>query len=308
MEYLVEGHRQTILLDSSGTVMKAIKIILGTVFGLYAAFLLWPLTYLVKEWAAAGYSSQKFTDTGAVLGELCISTMLAIWAFRSAFRKPNYSRRWYQFSLRWLLVFGPLATICVSWLIVAGREYDRRHAIKMEAVTAIEKSGGKVPSWQRDDLETFGWVVLKSDAGLKSLSSQPHLGEITCDTLNIEGSQVTDVGLEYLKVWVQVRDLNLRDSRITGSGLQHLQALPQLRSLSLRRTGVTAASLEYLKGVPTLKWLYLDGPTITDAHLQHLKACVQLQDLTLVDTSVTDQGIRDLQAALPTCKIDRRRR
>ena len=286
--------------------MKAIKVILGSVFGLATVWYVLLTTYLARAWAMAGYSRQAFTQTGGGIACVCICATLTVLAFRSAFRKPTLkpARRWYQFSLRSLLLFGPPAAICISWLVLAERELAQKDTIRTEIVTAILKSGGVVPSWQLDVSGPCCWVSLRSDAGLKYLASVPHLEDFECDALNLEGPQVTDAGLEYIKAWPQLQCLTLRNTCVTGSGLQHLQALPQLRHIMLFRTGVNAASLEYLKEVPTLESLCLNGTAITDAHLQHLKACLQLKTLTLVDTSVTDQGIRDLHAALPTCKID----
>ena len=222
--------------STASAVLLASKKIFGIVFGLVTVYLVWPLTYFVKAWAAAGYSRQAFTQAGGLLALVCISTTLTIWAFRSAFRKPTKSsRRWYQFSLRWLLLFGPFATICISWLIVAKRELDQQYAKRTAIVTAILQSGGIVPSWQRDVSGSCCWITLKSDAGLKFLALQPHLDEFKCDAVNLQGPQVTDAGLEFIKAWPQVRRLTLRDTRITGPGLQYLQALPQLRHLSDHR-------------------------------------------------------------------------
>jgi len=290
--------------STGSAIWLASKLILGILFGLGTVYYVWMLTYFVKVWAAAGYSPHAFTQTGGVLACVCICVTLTMCMFRSAFRKPTKPpRRWYQFSLRWLLLFGPLATICISWLIVAERELDQQYGKRAAIVTAILQSGGIVPSWQRDVSGSCCWVTLKSDAGLKFLASQRYLDEFECDAVNLQGPLVTDAGLEFIKAWPQVRCLTLRDTRITGSGLQHLQALPQLRHLNLICSGVSATGLDHAKGLLQLETLLLNGAGITDTHLRRLKGCVQLKTLTLVDTSVTDQGIHELQTALPNCRI-----
>jgi hypothetical protein len=154
-----------------GTAMKAIKIILGTVFGLATVWYVLLLMYFVGVWAKAGYSRQAFTQTGGGIACVCICTTLTVLAFRSAFGKPmpKPARRWYQFSLRSFLLFGPLATVCISWLIMAERELAEIDAIRTGIVTAIVKSGGKVPYSQRDAWPFYD-VELTSDAGFNERS------------------------------------------------------------------------------------------------------------------------------------------
>ena len=65
--------------------------------------------------------------------------------------------------------------------------------------------------------------------------------------------------------------LCLDGTQVTDAGLEHLKGLTRLQSLDLSGTQVTDAGLEHLKGLTQLQWLSLEGTQVTDAGLEHLK-------------------------------------
>ena len=54
--------------------------------------------------------------------------------------------------------------------------------------------------------------------------------------LYIDGTLVTDTGLENLKRFTELRELNLAGTEVTDTGLEHLKKLDQLQELVLKRT------------------------------------------------------------------------
>jgi hypothetical protein len=172
-----------------------------------------------------------------------------------AMKFPRPTRRWFQFSLRALLLFVTLCAIACSWLAVKLRAVKREEA----AAAAIEKAGGSVlwngnapgPAWLRGVLgeHFFAHVLI---VGL------------------LEGAEVTDSTLEPLDAMNDLQRLDLEDANFTDAGLEHLQGLHELRELGLYGTNLTDAGLEKIAALKELERLTLEGTQFTDAGLGKL--------------------------------------
>jgi Leucine Rich repeat len=225
--------------------------------------------------------------------------------------------RWYQFSLRSLLIFMVICAIPCAWL---AKKIERKGR-EREALAAIVKSGGLVqfdyealiganppgPAWLRKLLgENFfcdvEYVFLSGknfdDTALEPLSALTKL-----EMLDLGRSNITDAGLDHLKGLSELSHLILNRTRIDNAGLERLTGLAELRGLELWRTNVSDAGLEYLRGFAHLQALGLKETAVSDAGIVHLKQLRQLQRLDLRGTKVSDAGLRELQKALPTCEI-----
>ena len=178
-------------------------------------------------------------------------------------------RRRFQFSLRSLLVFVLLVSICMSWL---GVKMERARK-QREAVEVIEEAGGAV---------TYDYEMA-SPVSSVPIWMRELLGE--------------DFFFDVLEVRAIGADLD-------NAGLEPLKELTGLQMLYLNGTKVTGAGLEHLNGLANLQWLDLNGTKVTDAGLEHLKGLTNLEELDLSDTQVTAQGVESLRQALPNCIID----
>ena len=199
---------------------------------------------------------------------------------------PKPKLRWFQFSLRTLLVFVTLCAIASSWLAVKLQEAKRER----ETETAIEKSDGTVqwseppgPQWLRTFLgDDFRRHVVKvvavstkfTDASLENLEGLSQL-----QTLGLHFTNVTDMGLEHLKRLSQLQDLWLGGEHFTDAGLENLKGLSQLKNLTLYKTNVT------VEGVKKLQ--------------QELPNC----KIGIVPKSGDIEGMKKFQQELPNCKI-----
>jgi hypothetical protein len=246
-------------------------------------------------------------------------------------------RRWYQFSLRTLLVTTTVASVAMAWLAHERKEVRKREA----AIAAITKLGGRI---EFDRSQPFRPLWLRPLLGDRSA------GEVV--TVVLDGDQVTDSGLIHLAGLTKLRRVKLDRTKVTGAGLVHLAArtkleglslnkttiddghlahltgLTELRNLDLDRTYVSAGlvyvarlpklsclNLEYsqvtdfqlarLSGLTELKKLNLAYTSITDAGLVHLTGLTKLEELDLRGTNVTDEGADQLQEALPKARIIR---
>lgn len=177
-------------------------------------------------------------------------------------------RRWYQFSLKTLLLVMILLCLGPGGFVAYEQNKVRR---QKEAVEAIEKLGGVVE---------YGRNVSTRSAMLRQILGDDTFGEVeSVDFWN--PSQVTDADLVHLARLPRLRSLHLADSRVTDAGLKHL------------------TSLENLSG------LTLDNTQVTDAGLVHLVGLKGLRHLSVYRTQVTAVGVAELQKSLPNCRIGR---
>ena len=177
-------------------------------------------------------------------------------------------RRWYQFSLKTLLVVMLLLCLGPGGYVAYEQNKVRR---QKEAVEAIEKLGGVVG---------YGRNVSARSAMLRQI-----LGD---DTF---------AGVESVDFW--------NPSQVTDADVVHLAQLPRLKHLQLGNTQVTDAGLIHLSSLKNLSGLNLDNTQVTDAGLVHLAGLKGLKHLNLYKTQVTDAGASELQESLPNCRIRR---
>ena len=72
--------------------------------------------------------------------------------------------------------------------------------------------------------------------------------------VDLEGPQVTDIGLKHLKGLTSLKWLHLGHTRVTDTGLEHLQGLLSLQRLSLGNTQVTDEGVaEFQKALPNCR-------------------------------------------------------
>jgi hypothetical protein len=177
----------------------------------------------------------------------------------------------------------PALASCVLLLPLAGC-LPQPATTEDQAVTAIEKLGGKVVRDDKDPAKPVVTVDLSNtpvtDAGLKELA-----GLRGVQTLYLSGCEgVTDAGLKELAQLKGLQSLDLSGCQgVTNAGLKELAELKGLQSLDLNHCrGVTDAGLKELAALKGLRYLELRG-------------CEK----------VTDAGVAELQKALPDCKIIR---
>lgn len=233
------------------------------------------------------------------------TTMTSSPADSAAIAAPP-KRRWYQFSLRTVLIVMTLLCLGPGGYVA----YEQNKAREQKrAVGAILKLGGTVdygetvfvrPRMMRLVLgdETFGNVnhvnlnpVIYYDVG--SSSAQ-------------ENHSISDGDLRYLRSFPRLQYLSLnRCGQITDAGLADLAGMSSLEEIYLDHTQVTDVGLRHLARIPGLEHLWLNDTRVSDAGLVQLTELTKLRRLYLHNTLVTPQGVRELQKALPNCRITR---
>jgi hypothetical protein len=196
---------------------------------------------------------------------------------------PKRKRRWFQFSLRTLLIFTVVCAIGAAW--VATRMEQKRR--ELNAVETVVRLGGCANF--SDDCYDDGLLhmspaeyeppgLLTRLLRVAGLDSDFHVVHVHFRG-GTERTSVKDSDLTMLTAFPHLLDLELSDVEIGDDGLRYAAALTELRNLDLRRTRVTDAGLRYLAELKELKSIDLDG------------------------THVTSQGIERLQQTLPKAEI-----
>ena len=184
---------------------------------------------------------------------------------------PKRKRRWFQFSLRTLLLFTVVCAIGCAWL---ARRVERKSK-EREAVEAIVRLKGEVfYDYQLGAVED---VKPSGPAWLRKLLGENFFSEV-------------DAAFLY-------------DPDITDVELTNLEGLTELQTCVVTGNKVTDAGLVNISGLTHLQMPRSSGDKITDAGLVNLRGLTQLQELDLRDTLVSDKGVNDLQKALPKCNI-----
>lgn len=224
--------------------------------------------------------------------------------------------RWYQFSLKTLLVAMTLFCLGPGGYVA----HEQRKARAQKAmVMLIEKLGGSVnydielpvrsPMMGQilgDDtygnLDSISFVnAVKNDNKLRPIAFfdadlVPIAGLKGLTHLDLDDTQVTDSGFVYLARLKKLEVLSLTNSRVGDAGLMHLSGLKQVKDLWLDGTLVTDEGMMHLSGLTELNFLNLDGMEISGAGLVHLSGLTKLETLSLTNTRVGDTSLQHLSA------------
>lgn len=191
--------------------------------------------------------------------------------------KPNQKLRWYQFSLRSLLIFVTLIAVLCSWFAVQMQHAERQR----EAVEVIRKK--RLGVWYN----YHGRVL---ETSLNSKAEPPGPAWLY---------KLLGVDLFY-----HVEYVFLRGEEVTNEDLEYFKELNQVAELDLGETRITDEGLEQIKGLKHLKILFLNNTKITDAGLKHLEGLHELRRLDVPGTRVTQAGIDQLKKSLPNVEIE----
>jgi internalin A len=243
---------------------------------------------------------------------------------------PKHKRRWYQFSLRSLLIFVGLCALPCSWYAVRMRTAEKQRV----AVEKLRKAGAKIHYDYQGSVEfdipdrepskflqnIFGIDFLSNVTGvicdqnvnpskLNALKDLPRLRGLDLLLSQYADADIAfldelpdlkwigvpesmgDEGLRHLAAMHNLEDLCLHYRPITDQGLIHLQGLKHLESLDLTATKITDKGLQYLGKLKNLKNLRLEKVHITDAGLAYLSNLENLEDLLLEFEEVGDDDL-----------------
>jgi hypothetical protein len=233
-------------------------------------------------------------------------------------------RRWFQFSLRTLLI---AFTLCAAWLAWHANRAHRQRA----AVNAVIELGGSVsydyqitedkgkfmfdpkaiPGWPQWAIDALGIDCFQNVVSVSLMNGRATdetlllLGRVpTIRNIALKGGNVTNEGVAHLSSLPDLHYLALWQTNVGDGGLDCLAQHRHMKALVLDETKVTDRDLVYLQGSTEMEeWLGLTDTRITDAGLENLTGMKKLRSLNLLRTKATRDGVRKLQASLSQAHI-----
>ena len=116
-----------------------------------------------------------------------------------------------------------------------------------------------------------------SDEGLLHLRPARQIRDLNL----LYAEQITDLGLNAVKGWANLKRLNVRGTRISDPTLAIVGKLTRLESLDIANTGVTDKGLDSLVPLTQLKHLAIGRTRFTEEALGVLRVLTTLESLDL---------------------------
>ena len=238
---------------------------------------------------------------------------------------PKRKRRWFQFSLRSLLIFTLICAVACGW--VARRAAQKRR--QLDAIASLLKMGAYItydfqydssgqsipgarppgPEWLRNlfgenFLSDVKYVYIPSQTKPDPNAAAKHWWQKALAVLAPEPPPDADAALATCEEFPNLKDLVLSETTVSDRGLAHLDKLSQLRSLELSETTVSDAGLAHVKGLIHLRRLDVSVTDDTDGGMICLSELNELRALDVAWTKVGDAGLAHVNGLLHLRELD----
>jgi len=116
-------------------------------------------------------------------------------------------------------------------------------------------------------------------------------------SVTLSGKDVTDKGLEHLKILSEITHLIIKeDVAITDKGIQTISHLKNLKNLTINSPNITDEGLQHINKLTKLVDINLSGTQFSDKGLKKLKILKNLKksfSLNLSNTKIIGEGFKD---------------
>jgi hypothetical protein len=206
---------------------------------------------------------------------------------------PPTRRRWYQFTLRGVMVLVALLALPLAW-------HMRTVNGQRSAVATVLERGGRVTYDYQLTISATGNIVGDDKGKPSRLASWIGIDHV--QKLRDVDLRAVDVTDDDMRVIAQARSLEgidfgrapKRRTKIPDEVLQRMQSLPDVRRLNFSYTDFDDKQVEYILCHKNLRLLQLSHTLVTDDGLERLTGLAELDWLDLTDTPMTDRGLEHL--------------
>ena len=133
---------------------------------------------------------------------------------------------------------------------------------------------------------------------LKKLQEFPNL-----ESVSLNGTNINDIGLQYIGQCSTITNLNLTFTNITDKGIAHLVNLNSIKHLRLKETNISKKSIQHFNQMTHLISLQVHETNISGKDMANLNLA-HLEELFVDSNDVEDYNtLLALSNRLPSCKI-----
>ena len=129
-----------------------------------------------------------------------------------------------------------------------------------------------------------------TDQSLQKLASIYDPAKATIETLNLQGTKITDNSFESLKQFPNLKTLNLAFTHVTRASMANLTAFPNLEVVNLGHTNANNEVVEMLASIPTIRSVDLNETPVDDDVLAILDKFENLERLSIGGVGGVDGG------------------
>lgn len=129
-------------------------------------------------------------------------------------------------------------------------------------------------------------------------SMEAFKGYIDAQDITLEGCNVTDKGISYLKN-SKILQLSITDCNLNS--VDSIVQLPYLQNLNLANTKIDDTCLAKLKQLKMLNYISLEGTKVTEKGILQLAAINSLATLDLTKDHFSEAAIERMKEKLPFC-------
>lgn len=133
-----------------------------------------------------------------------------------------------------------------------------------------------------------------ANESLKSIARCKQL-----QVLDLSGTPISDVGVEYFASHTQLSTICLEGTRISGVCCLALAKLPSLKIVTLDHSAVDDSDVVKLADSKSVEMLFLTGTEVSDAIIPHLARIPTLKSVGLSRTAITPAGREQLRKLRP---------
>jgi hypothetical protein len=216
----------------------------------------------------------------------------------SAANARSARRRWFQYSLRTLLVAATLAGLAMTaWMrFVEPFRQERQLAIMVAELGGRVSTEATGPDWLQS------WLPKGCTNVVTGISLSPPV-DVSGLFLIWRSPPITNDLMQRIGATHGLRTLDLGHCRLSDDVAPWLARLRTVEKLDLAYTDLTDHGAKHLQDVPGLRCVRLDGTQITDSSLDILATLPDLELLTLNQTRVTSAALEAFRATRPTVEL-----